>query len=90
MDYEQLIDSLTPDIVERLRRSVETGRWPDGRALTPEQRENSLQAIIAWDQRQLPEDERVGYIDTSAKARGARSPDEVQPLRFKATPQEDS
>jgi hypothetical protein len=35
MDYEQLIDSLTPDIVERLRRGVETGRWPDGSALTP-------------------------------------------------------
>lgn len=90
MDYEQLIESLTPDIVERLRRSVETGRWPDGRAVTPEQRENSLQAIIAWEQRRLPEDQRVGFIDTSAKEREARSRDGVQPLRFKSRPQDDS
>jgi hypothetical protein len=51
MEYQQLIDSLTPDVVARLRRGVETGRWPDGRPLTPEQREHSLQAIIAWDER---------------------------------------
>ena len=69
MDYDQLIASLSPDIVARLRRGVETGRWPDGRTVTPEQREHSLQAIIAWEQRNLPEDQRTGYIDRSAKER---------------------
>jgi uncharacterized protein YeaC (DUF1315 family) len=68
MDYQQLIDSLSPDVVDRLRRGVETGRWPDGRALTPEQREHSLQAIIAWDQRKAPAEQRVGYIDKGRKA----------------------
>jgi uncharacterized protein YeaC (DUF1315 family) len=82
MEYEQLIDSLTPDVVERLRRGVETGRWPDGRPVTPEQREHSLQAIIAWEQRRLPEEERVGFIDKGAKARARQRHDEVQPLRF--------
>lgn len=69
MDYDQLVDSLSPDIVARLRRGVETGRWPDGRAVTPEQREHSLQAIIAWEQCHLPEEQRTGYIDRSAKER---------------------
>ena len=26
MDYEQLLDSLTPDLYERLKQAVETGR----------------------------------------------------------------
>jgi uncharacterized protein YeaC (DUF1315 family) len=80
MDYEQLVDSLSPDIVARLRRGVETGRWPDGRVVTPEQREHSLQAIIAWEQRHLPEEQRTGYIDRSAKerARARRDGDEAE------------
>ncbi len=82
MDYEELIDSLTPEVVERLKRGIETGRWPDGRPVTPEQRENSLQAVIAWEQRRLPEEERVGYIDKGAKARAAQRRDDVQPLKF--------
>jgi len=81
MEYEQLLDSLTPDIVERLRRGVETGRWPDGRPLTPEQREHSLAAVIAWDGRNRPEEERIGYIDRGAKA-SARRAGEAAPLRW--------
>ena len=69
MDYEQLVDSLSPDLVARLRRAVETGRWPDGRAVTPRQREDSLQAIIAWEERHLPEAQRTGFIDPAAVAR---------------------
>lgn len=90
MDYEQLIDSLTPDVVERLRRGVETGRWPDGRPVTAEQRENSLQAIIAWEQRRLPEEQRVGYIDNDDKVRARQRHDVAQPLRFRDEKPEDA
>ncbi|MDP5054141.1 MAG: YeaC family protein [Congregibacter sp.] len=68
MDYQSLIDTLSPDIVARLRLGIETGRWPDGQAVTPEQREHSLRAVIAWEQQHLPEDQRVGYIDKGSKA----------------------
>ena len=64
MNYQQLLNRLSPDIVDRLRRGVETGRWPDGTALTDAQREHSLQAIIAWDNRHRPAGERVGYVHT--------------------------
>lgn len=82
MDYEQLIESLTPDVVERLRRGIETGRWPDGRTLTPEQREHSLAAVIAWEQRHVPEEERTGYIDRGAKERARQKRDGRDPLRW--------
>ncbi|MNP84426.1 hypothetical protein D3C76_1837270 [compost metagenome] len=29
-------------------QAVELGKWPDGVALTPEQKENSLQAVMLW------------------------------------------
>jgi uncharacterized protein YeaC (DUF1315 family) len=70
MDFNQLIANITPEIYTRLKRAVEIGRWPDGRRLTDEQRELSLQAIIAWEAMYLPESERTGYIDRGTKAEG--------------------
>ena len=62
MDYQQMIDSMTPEVFENLRRAVELGKWPDGQALNSQQRENAMQAIIAWGEKYLPENERVGYV----------------------------
>ena len=45
MDFEQVINSMTPDIYQRLVTAVELGKWPDGVALTAEQKENSLQLV---------------------------------------------
>lgn len=73
MNYRELVDSLTPDLVDRLRRAVETGRWPDGRPVTAEQRENSLQAVIAWDESHREASGRVGFIDRGRKAAQADS-----------------
>jgi uncharacterized protein YeaC (DUF1315 family) len=44
MDYRQLIDAMTPAIYHSLKRAVETGKWPDGKALTRAQRSEALQA----------------------------------------------
>lgn len=65
--FEKLLSSLTPDLVAVFRRSIETGKWPDGRRLTDEQRATCLQAVIAWEHRNLPETERTGYIDKGEK-----------------------
>lgn len=73
MDYQQLLDRLSPDIVDRLRRGVETGRWPDGTALSDAQREHSLQAVIAWDNRYRPAGERVGYVHKGARKGAQKS-----------------
>nr|SAY43524.1 Uncharacterised protein [Serratia marcescens] len=48
MDVKDLIAAMTPEIYQRLVQAVELGKWPDGAALTPEQKENSLQAVMLW------------------------------------------
>ena len=34
MEIEQIIDSMTPEVYQRLVTAVELGKWPDGVALT--------------------------------------------------------
>jgi uncharacterized protein YeaC (DUF1315 family) len=70
MDYLQLVETMTPALYRSLKRAVETGKWPDGKPLTPGQRSEALQAVIAWGSLHLPENERVGFIDRGHKARG--------------------
>ncbi|PPC77199.1 DUF1315 domain-containing protein [Pokkaliibacter plantistimulans] len=63
MDYESLVRSMTPEIYENLKRAVELGKWPNGQRLTEEQRSLCLEAIITWSEVNLPESERIGFID---------------------------
>lgn len=65
--FEALVASLTPELVEVFRRSIETGKWPDGRRLSDEQRATCMRAVIAWEHRHLPESERTGYIEKGDK-----------------------
>ena len=60
--FNEMIDNLTPEIYESLKLAVEIGKWSDGRKLTQEQKELSLQAVIAWEMQNLPEDQRTGYM----------------------------
>ncbi len=48
---EQILAALNPDVVANLKRAIELGKWPDGVALTPEQKENSLQMVMLWQAR---------------------------------------
>ncbi len=64
---ERMLEALTPDVVDRLRLAVEIGKWPDGRRLSQEQRETCMQAVLAWEMRHLPEEQRTGYIDKGEK-----------------------
>ncbi|QFU76398.1 DUF1315 family protein [Halioglobus maricola] len=67
MDYQQMIENMTPELYTNLRRAVELGKWPDGNPVTPEQRANAMQAVIAWGEQHLPAEERVGFIDKGHK-----------------------
>ena len=68
MDYQQLIETMTPQVYASLKRSLELGKWPDGSVLTTRQREDSMAAIIAWGEKHLSPDQRVGFIDKKHKA----------------------
>ena len=61
-----MLRNITPDVYQALKLAVEIGKWPDGRKLTREQKELSLQARIAWEQDNLPEEERTGYMGPQA------------------------
>ena len=87
MDFHKLIDSITPDIYESLKQAVERGKWPDGRKLTAAQREHSMQAVIAYDLRHKPEDQRVGYVPpkkTQSCGTNKDHSDEQQPLKWQS------
>jgi uncharacterized protein YeaC (DUF1315 family) len=75
-----MIENITPDIYESLKLAVEIGKWSDGRKLTAEQRELSLQAMIAWEIQNLPEDQRTGYMgpqECASKSRRCQHPVQV-------------
>ncbi|MDJ0036376.1 DUF1315 family protein [Pantoea allii] len=48
---DAMLDAMTPEIYDRLVIAVETGKWPDGVALTQQQRDNSLQLVMMWQAR---------------------------------------
>lgn len=82
-----MLSALTPDIVSALRLAIEIGKWPDGRRLSNEQRAICLQAVIAWEHKNLPEDQRIGYIDKGEKEEGDVCDDkshvhEEEPVKF--------
>jgi len=51
--------------------------------LSPQQRENALQAIIAWGEKHLPAGERVGYIDKGHKGGDQCDDPGPEPLNWK-------
>jgi uncharacterized protein YeaC (DUF1315 family) len=62
VNFEQLIASIDADTYQRLKTAVELGKWPSGQSLSREQKELSLQAVIAYESKHLPPEQRTGYI----------------------------
>ena len=50
-ELEAMLAAMTPEVYQRLSNAVETGKWPDGVALTQEQRDNCLQLVMLWQAR---------------------------------------
>ncbi|EGE4654953.1 YeaC family protein [Salmonella bongori serovar 40:z35:-] len=63
MNLDEIINSMTPEIYQRLATAVEVGKWPDGVPLTPEQKENCLQLVMLWQARHNAEAQHM-TIDT--------------------------
>ncbi|NLD13569.1 MAG: YeaC family protein [Gammaproteobacteria bacterium] len=61
-DFIKMIDDINPETYASLRQSLELGKWPDGTRLSREQKELTMMAIIAWEQKNLPEEQRTGYL----------------------------
>ncbi len=78
-----MIESMSAETFHNLRHAVEVGKWPDGKVLSPEQRHNALQAVIAWGEQHLPAHERVGFIDKGRKADASGDDAQPQALNWK-------
>lgn len=59
---DALLASMTPEIHSQLKEAVALGRWENGERLTAGQRSLCLQAVIAYDEKYLSPDQRVGYV----------------------------
>ena len=67
MDFEELIESIYPEVYKNIQSAVELGKWPNGLKLTQEQREYSMQVLIAYDAAHKSHENRVGYIPLKKK-----------------------
>ena len=65
MNDIDLIKTITPDIYERFKNAIETGKWNDGTLLTENQKATTLRAIILYEQVHLLEHERVGFTGSN-------------------------
>ncbi|HIZ50377.1 MAG TPA: YeaC family protein [Candidatus Pseudomonas excrementavium] len=65
--FIDMLRNISPEVYESLKQAIELGKWSDGRKLTQEQKELCLQAIIAWEMDNLPEEQRTGYIGQTCK-----------------------
>ena len=64
--FDELVEQIDETTWRNMRRAVETGRWPDGSRLSEDQRALCLRAVLAWEARHLPTEERTGYIERPA------------------------
>lgn len=81
MDFQQLLNSITPDVYQNLKTAIELGKWPTGVALTQEQTQTCMQAVIAYEQQHVPENERTGVIND--KCASSKPEDDIQTLTVK-------
>lgn len=59
MQLESLVASMTPEVYQNLRTAVETGKWPDGKALSQAQRESSMQAVLLYQAKVAESDQHM-------------------------------
>lgn len=65
-NLDSILATMTPEIYQRLATAVELGKWPDGVALTQEQKENSLQLVMLWQSRHNTQPQHM-TIDTEGQ-----------------------
>ncbi|WP_016954785.1 YeaC family protein [Catenovulum agarivorans] len=88
MNFLDLIDNMPETVYQSLCEAVETGKWQDGRVVDPEQRENMLQAIMAWQAKHLDSDQPFtvgadGYVVEKSRAELKQSFAKETIVRFK-------
>lgn len=69
-DYKDTVSQLPADVVARFKTALETGKWPDGQALSDAQKAQCMEAVLIYEARHKAPQEQTGYIDRGSKAEG--------------------
>ncbi|MBY6191785.1 YeaC family protein [Microbulbifer agarilyticus] len=59
---DELLKILNPQIVGSLKRAIELGKWPNGVAITAEQKMLCAEAVAHWEQQHTDPKSRVGVV----------------------------
>lgn len=83
MHIEEILKVMTAELYERFRRAIELRKWPDGRPLSQEQLHTCMQAVIAYELKNLPPEEHTGYVPPKpTDCDTDLSLDEIKPLNW--------
>lgn len=73
---EDLLQILNPQVVGSLKRAIELGKWPNGVALTEDQKSLCGEAVAQWEMRHMDPQSRVGYVPPKATPCGDKEEDQ--------------
>ena len=48
MNYQEIVNNLDRETIQKLQTAVEIGRWENGTQLTQKQRDDAMQAVMLW------------------------------------------
>ena len=63
--YQDMVSAMPREVYERMVEALAVGHWPDGSVLSPEQKKQTMEAVILWGQIHLL---RTNESATSTKA----------------------
>lgn len=78
MSFEELLRNLNPQVIGSLKRAIELGKWPNGVAITAEQRRLCAEAVANWERAHLPAEAHVGRVPPKKTPCGDRKEEEQE------------
>lgn len=54
-----MLQNMSPQVYDKIRQSVETGKWLDGNPLTESQRETCMQAVMLYQAKVLKSEQHM-------------------------------
>lgn len=78
---DDLIKTMTPEVFQTMKGSLELSRWPDGRKMDKAQKVLCMEALLRYeDMTDMPAELRIGYMEAPCPS---TQEEEVQTLVIK-------